>query len=61
MLDSTKSPYKIIWYYNEQTIQLLLTYQITGQWGVSIRYTISPQLAVIASGGKIRDYKNGDL
>lgn len=60
-LDPKKSPYKIIWNYNEQLIQLSLTYKITGQWGVSIRYLISPQLALIASGGKIRDYKNGDL
>jgi hypothetical protein len=61
VLEQNKSPYVTTWHYNEQLIQLILTYQITGTWGISIRYHIDPQVAIIASGGIIRDYKGGDL
>jgi len=57
ILDKNKSPYKSIWNYNEQIIELSVTYKITGQWGISLRYYVPPQLAIIASGGRIRDHK----
>jgi len=61
ILEQNRSPYSIIWNYNEQIIRLKLTYGITGQWRFSITYQISPELASIASGGKIRDHIYGDL
>ena len=61
ILDKNKHQYTILWNYNKQIIKLKLTYGITGQWRVSLEYYISPELALITSGGKIKDHIYGEL
>jgi hypothetical protein len=61
ILDKNKHQYTILWNYNEQIIKLKLTYGVTDQWRVSLEYFISPELALIVSGGKIKDYVYGEL